>query len=111
MSEYVDPAADAAVRAQLGEQAASFEQAPAVPDLSAAKATAVDVDALVKQLQALQAKAQAAVDAANPPQAPPDDSILADSNAPGWMHAAFAKIEKRLGKLEGKDEPAEAEAG
>jgi len=110
--------AQAAAAAQLGEQAATVTGTPSAGiygdpagasqptgqtvDLSKATATAADVEKLLADLQELQAKAQAAVDAANPPPAPPDDSLHVESNAPAWLADLVAKIEKRLAKLEGK---------
>ena len=120
MSTPVDPAvADAAVQAQLREQAQSVQGTPsagvygdpagasAAPqhlDLSSAKGYEVDAQALLKQLQALTDAAQAREDAANPPAAPPDNTLRADPNAPGWLHDLVGKLEARLGKLEGKPE-------
>jgi len=111
-----EPAADAAVQAQLAQQAADVtgvpsagiygdpagaQAAPQPLDLSAAHATAADVEQLLAQLQELQSRAAAAVAAAEPVPEVPDDTVTADSGAPGWLHAAFAKIEKRLAALEG----------
>jgi hypothetical protein len=115
----VDPqAADAAVQAQLAEQAATVTgnpaaagvygdpagaSAPPAPlDLSRAAPTVVDVEALAKQFAELQAKVQAAEDAANPPPAEPDNSLHADSNAPGWLHDLVSRVEARLHALEVK---------
>jgi|SRR5271166_1988184 len=101
MSEpYVDP--DAAVRAQLAEQAAGL-QSPAVtqPDLSAATPTSVDVAELLKRFEAMEAAQKAAQDAANPPPPEPDDTLHADGNAPAWLASELAKVERRLAKLEG----------
>jgi hypothetical protein len=111
-----DQAADAAVQAQLAEQAAAVTGNPAAAgvygdpagaakppaplDLSAAKAAVVDVEALAAQLAALQAKVQAAEDASNPPPAKPDYSLHADSNAPGWLHDLVSRVEARLHVLE-----------
>jgi len=118
MSSPVDPAVDAAIQAQLAAQAetvtgdpaaagvygdpAGAAQPPAPLDLSKATATAVDVEALLTQLQDLQARAQAAVDAANPPPPPPDTRLYVDSNAPGWMHSLVAVLEERLSAVEAK---------
>lgn len=106
MSTPVDPAVDAVVQAQLAEQARSVTGSPAAPsfDLSQAKADAVDAQALLAQLQELAAKAQAREDAANPVPDPPDNTLRADSNAPGWLHEVLAKIEYRLSGLEGTRE-------
>lgn len=104
MSTPVDPAvADAAVQSHLGEQAASLAPQSDVPglDLTQARADAVDAQALLAQLQELAAKAQAREDAANPVPEPPDNTLRADSNAPGWLHDVLAKIESRLASLEG----------
>ena len=115
----IDPAAaDAAVQAQLAEQAQAVTGNPAAagiygdpagasiaplppPDLSAARATVVDAEQLLARLQELEAKAAAAEAAANPPPVPPDNTLRADSNAPGWLHDVLAKVEARLASLEG----------
>ena len=107
MSTPVDPVvADASLRAQMGEQAQSLAPQSDVPgiDLSQARADAVDALALLAQLQELAAKAQAREDAANPVPDPPDNTLRADSNAPGWLHDVLAKIEYRLSGLEGTRE-------
>ena len=119
MSTPVDPVvADASLRAQMGEQAQSLAPQSDVPgiDLSQARADAVDAQALLAQLQELAAKAllaqlqelaakaQAREDAANPVPDPPDNTLRADSNAPGWLHEVLAKIEYRLSGLEGTRE-------
>jgi hypothetical protein len=109
------PAADEAVRAQLAAQAAAVAGSPsagvyggqAPVDLSSARAIAVDAQELLERLQRLEAQQAAAEAAANPPAGPPDNSILADSCAPGWLHQAFARIESRLRALE--PAPAESE--
>jgi hypothetical protein len=117
MSTPYDPAAaDAVVQAQLAAQAQAVQgdpaaagiygdpagaSAPSQPlDLSRASATVVDVEALLGQLQDLQARAQAAVDAANPPPPPPDNRLYMDMGAPGYLHAFAAKVEDRLAAIE-----------
>lgn len=119
MSEPVSAAdADAAVRAGLADQAASTlgdpaaagiygdpagaAQPPQAIDLSAAKAVAVDAEALLARIQALEAQQAAAEAAANPPPEPPDNSLHVDSNAPGWLHTLVAKLEERLSAVEAK---------
>ena len=117
MSTPVDPAADAAIRDQLADQAAKVTGTPSAGvygdvagaerpaqqmDLSAAKAVVTDAEALLKRIQELEARQQAAEDAANPPPPLPDTHLYVDSNAPGWMHALVAKLEDRLGDIEDK---------
>jgi hypothetical protein len=132
MTTPYDPAAqDAAVQWQLAQQAQAVQGQPsagiygdpagaaqpsaATLDLGKAQATAVDVEALLGQLQELQARAQAAVDAANPPPAEPDTSLHMDSGAPGYLHTFKDTVEARLAALEVKaglrkaDEPADTE--
>jgi hypothetical protein len=110
--------AQAAAQAQLAEQAQTVTGTPSAGvygdpagaaqpssagfDLSKATAAAADVEKLLADLQALQVKAQAAVDAANPPPPPPDDTLHVENNAPSWMADLVRKIEKRLAALEGK---------
>jgi len=105
-------AADQAVRDQLGEQAvnvqgdstaagvygnpANVSHPPQQMDLAAAKAVAVDAQALLERIQELEAKQAAAELAANPPPEPPDNTLRVDSSAPGYLHAVIAKIEARL---------------
>jgi hypothetical protein len=125
MSTPVDPAvADAAVQAQLREQAHQVQgappaaifgdQPPAAPqqmDLAGAHAGVVDAQKLLAQLQALADAAQAREDAANPPAEPADTTLRADPNAPGWLHDLIGKIETRMAALEhpeNKPEPAPA---
>jgi hypothetical protein len=117
MSTPVDPAADAAIRDQLADQAAKVtgtpsagvygdvagaERPPQQMDLSAAKAVVTDAEALLKRIQELEARQQAAEDAANPPPAPPDTSLHMDANAPGYLHAFKDKVEDRLALIEEK---------
>jgi hypothetical protein len=112
-----DPVADAAIRVQLADQAktvtgtpsagvygdqAGAEQAPQQMDLAAAKAVVVDAEALLARIQELEARQQAAEDAANPPPAPPDTSLHMDANAPGYLHAFKDKVEGRLAAVEEK---------
>ena len=118
MTSPVDPAVDAAVQAQLAEQAAAAtgnpaaagiygdpagaSQPPQQMDLSAAKAVVADADALLARILDLEAKQAAAEAAANPPPEAPDSKLYVDSNAPGWMHSLVAKLEDRLAAVEAK---------
>jgi hypothetical protein len=117
MTTPIDPAADAAIRVQMAEQAqtvtgtpsagvygdvAGAEAPPQQMDLSAAKAVVTDAEALLKRIQELEARQQAAEDAANPPPPEPDTKLYVDGNAPGWLHALVAKLEDRLSAIEDK---------
>jgi hypothetical protein len=119
MSTPVDPAAaDAAVQAQLAEQAqavtgnpaaagvygdvAGAAQPPQPMDLSAAHASVVDAEGLLARLQKLEEDARAREEAANPAPAPPDNSLHADSNAPAWLASLVDKVETRLAAVEAK---------
>jgi hypothetical protein len=121
MSQPVDPAvADAAVQAQLAGQAqavtgdpaaagvygdpAGAAQPPQPLDLSSAHASVVDAAELLARLQRLEEDARAREEAANPPPAPPDNTLRADGNAPAWLAELVGKIEARLAALEGKTE-------
>jgi hypothetical protein len=95
---------DEAVQASLAEQAAAVTGA-ASPDVSAldlsnAQAAVVDASEILDRLRALEQSAQAAHAAANPAPPPVDNTLKAESNAPGWMHDLVAKIEARLSALE-----------
>jgi hypothetical protein len=103
MTQPIDPAvADAALRAQLAEQAAAAAPPTEVPNIDVSAAKAADLEALLSQLRDLQARAQEAVDAATPVPEPPDTSLRVDSNAPGWMHSMVAVLEGRLSAVEAK---------
>jgi hypothetical protein len=93
---------DAAVQAQLAEQAAAVQGTPSVPslDLSQAAPTVVDVNALAKQLADLQAKIEAADHAATPAPAPPDDTIVPGNNWTADLIDFAEKVEKRLHAVE-----------
>lgn len=93
---------DEAVQASLAAQAASVPGADSVPslDMSAAAPAAADPGELLARLQALEAQQAAAHAAANPEPEPPDNTLRADSNAPGWLHDVIAKIDARLSALE-----------
>ena len=93
---------DAAVRAQLAAQAAGVTGVPASGglDLSAATAVSADVEKLLAQLQELQGRAQAAVDAANPPPAPPDNTLKAGGNWTAELVDFAQKVETRLHAVE-----------
>jgi hypothetical protein len=94
-------AGDPSAAGIYGDQAGASQ--PAVPiDMSAASAGQVDVEELLARLAKVEADREADRVAALPAEPEPEDnSIRADSNAPGWLHAAFAKIEARLAALEG----------
>jgi hypothetical protein len=93
---------DAAVQAQLAEQAAAVQGTPSVPDLDLSKAApvTVDIDALAKQLADLQAKIEAADVASSPVPAPPDDSLVPGNNWGADLIDFARKVETRLHAVE-----------
>jgi hypothetical protein len=120
VTEYTPEAGQAVVEDTVAQNAASVEpqtQIPAGEDLAAAGAApaAVDVDALLKQLQA-QADAvkalQDEVAASRPvppePVKPVRVSDTVADNAAGWLRNAFGTLENRLEKLEAHARPSAA---
>jgi hypothetical protein len=118
-----DPAADAAVRAQLGQQAATVQGDPAAAgifgdpagrseppqpiDLGAAKRTTVDPDELLAMLQRqaeqiaqMQADRDAERKAAEPAPSEPRNVAPSLGNASGEINEAFAYLHKRLHAVE-----------
>jgi hypothetical protein len=99
---------DEVVQDTVAEQAASV--APdtssldsAGEDLAAAGARPAEVDtaALLAQLQALQAKVEAAIPEPAPPPPPARTTSQINSNAPGWMVKVLGELEDRIEALEG----------
>jgi hypothetical protein len=97
-----EEAADAAIRAQIAEQAASLSTPGEAPDLSAAVPAEADTAALLRRMEELEAAQRAAAALANPPPPEADDTLHLDGNAPGYMIELVATIERRFRKLEGR---------
>ena len=120
MTAPLDPAADAAVQAQLAAQAqavtgtpsagifgdvAGAAQPPQQIDLSAAAPTVVTQDelaALLARVQKMEADREAERVAALPVPDEPPDKTPRLSNASGELHAAFAGVHARLLLVEEK---------
>ena len=114
MTTPVSPeVADAAVQAQLGQQAASLAppegtpQAEVAQNLVAAGAAPAEVDtaALLARLQNQVAELQAAADQAKAASEPKDASlaeVILHGNLPAAIAHALTIIENRLASLEGK---------
>jgi hypothetical protein len=112
---------DDVVAAAVHEQAASVTPGTSNLDKSGqalvdagAYAAEVDVAALLKQLQALEAKVQAAIPDPLPPAPPARTSSLVADGSPGWLGDIFRQLEDRVDALEikaGLKEAPEEDAG